>query len=296
MKPTVLALCALFVVAGNPHEVWARQTVPEAPTLFMATNVVGSRVSMSWVPPTTGPAPTGYRLAGGASSSVELGSVDLPPVPSLEANLPPGFWYLRVYTLVGGQVSGPSGTWTVRVGGSTPPTSPGDLIGVANGNSFGLTWRNRFQGGDPTSLILDVTGSATGSLPLPLTNNFRFDGVPPGTYTFRLRAVNRFGVGNPSAPVTLTFPSPCTGVPDPVVAFVAYAVGNTLNIKWRTAATGAAPTRYLLSVSGAFTGSFSVAGHALSGAVPPGSYTLSMVATNACGSSAAVPAQTVTVS
>ena len=168
-------------------------------------------------------------------------------------------------------------------------------VGVANGNSFGLTWRNRFQGGDPTSLLLDVTGAAVGSLPLLLTDNFTFDGVPPGTYTFRLRAVNRFGTGAASAPVTLTFPSACTGVPNPVVAFVAHAIGNTVYIKWRTPATGVAPTGYLLSVSGAFTGTFPVTGHELSGAVGAGSYTLSMVATNACGTSAAVPAQTVTV-
>ena len=294
MKQTAFA-CVLWLVTGVLDVAWARQTAPAAPTLFMATNVVGSRVSISWVPPATGPAPTGYRLAGGASFQAVAGSVVLPSVPSLELDLPPGFWYLRVHTIADGQESGPSGEWTVRVGGATAPTSPTDLIGVANGNSFGLTWRNRFQGGDPTSLLLDVTGAAVGSLPLLLTDNFTFDGVPPGTYTFRLRAVNRFGTGAASAPVTLTFPSACTGVPNPVVAFVAHAIGNTVYIKWRTPATGVAPTGYLLSVSGAFTGTFPVTGHELSGAVGAGSYTLSMVATNACGTSAAVPAQTVTV-
>jgi hypothetical protein len=72
-------------------------------------------------------------------------------------------------------------------------------------------------------------------------------------------------------------------------------VGNTIYVVWDPPASGPAPTQYVLTVSGAFNLSVPTTARALSGAVGPGSYGLSVVASNACGSSAATAVQTVTV-
>ena len=94
------------------------------------------------------------------------------------------------------------------------------------------------HGGDPARLWLQVSGSLSGVLPVPAGESFRFDGVPPGTYTFSLVAENDVGPSAPSNPVTLTFPGTCTGAGPtyglPVVAGRGKAVGRVESAtKWR---------------------------------------------------------------
>ena len=62
-------------------------------------------------------------------------------------------------------------------------------------------------------------GAATLSVPVPAGETFSYAGVPGGTYTFTVRAVNITGVSAPSAPLTLTFPSACSGPPQEAVNF-----------------------------------------------------------------------------
>ena len=64
---------------------------------------------------------------------------------------------------------------------------------------------------------------------------------------------------------------------------------------WDPPASGAAPTSYLLDVSGAFTGQFPTTGRALNGNAGPGSYTVRVQSVNACGASPFTAAQTVTI-
>jgi hypothetical protein len=95
--------------------------------------------------------------------------------------------------------------------------------------------------------------------------------------------------------VTLTFPTPCSGAPATPAAFAATKSGNVVSVSWSLPGGGPAPTGYLVNVTGAFTGGFAVPGRSIAGAVGPGSYTLTVAATNPCGTSAASAAQTVTV-
>jgi hypothetical protein len=76
---------------------------------------------------------------------------------------------------------------------------------------------------------------------------------------------------------------------------LAYKAGSTIHILWDPPATGAAPTSYVLNVTGAFVGSFATTERTMSGTVGAGSYTFTVNAVNACGSSAATAAQTVTI-
>ncbi len=124
---------------------------------------------------------------------------------------------------------------------------------MVNGSTLALAWRNTFGGGAPTGAILDVTGAATTSIPLGPGESLNVGGVPAGTYTLRLRSTNAGGASAASNPVTVTFPDACSGAPEPPTRFLAYRIGTTVFVIWESPAAGAAPTSYLLHVTGAIT-------------------------------------------
>jgi hypothetical protein len=143
-------------------------------------------------------------------------------------------------------------------------------------------------------MLLNVTGSLSLTVPLPPSDMFSYPSVPPGTYTFSVAAQNAVGTSASSNSVTLTFPGTCTPPGTPTNLQLTKA-GNLVTAAWDSPAAGGAPDAYTLSVTGAFTGSFSTAGRSLFGAVAPGSYTVVVRSGNPCGTSAATPPQTVTV-
>src|SRR5690606_8796248 len=135
-------------------------------------------------------------------------------------------------------VSEPSNEIRLHVNVPVPPSAPSQLLGMANGNTVALAWRNTYGGGAPAGLLLDVTGALTTTLPLPRAEQFQFAGVPPGTYTLRLRAANGAGASAPSNPVTLTFPSACSGVPHAPTDVLPYRMGQTGIVIWNPPVTG----------------------------------------------------------
>jgi hypothetical protein len=215
--------------------------------------------------------------------------------PTFTVAAPTGTFFVRVHALAGATRSAASNEIQIHVGVAALPAAPAQLLSLVNGSTLALAWVNSYGGGAPTSLVLDVTGAATASIPLSLTDAASFAGVPSGTYTMSLRARNAAGTGPPSNPVTVAFPGPCSGPPLAPTRFLAYRVASTIHVDWAPAASGPAPTGYLLHVTGAFVGDFFTTSRALSGAVGPGSYTLNVSATNACGSSAGAPPRTVVV-
>ena len=268
---------------------------PVPPSSFRLVSIAGTNVVLAWTPPTSGPLPTGYRIEGGVAPGQVLGALPLGLTRAVSFALPTGSFYLRIRSVAGGAVSDASNEILAHVNVPVPPTPPSGLLGLVVGNTVSLAWRNSLSGGAPTSLILEVAGTLSGSLPLGLADTFTFPGVPPGSYTFTLRAVNGSGTSGPSNGVTLAFPGGCTGAPLPPANFLAYAVGSTVSVTWDPASSGPAPTSYVLGATGAVVGSLPVASRSVSGIVGPGSYTLSVSATNPCGASTPTPAQTVTV-
>jgi hypothetical protein len=257
--------------------------------------MVGNLVTFRWKPFPFGPQPTGHVIEGGVNPGEVLGSLATgSPYPIFTVSLPTGSFFIRMHALDGSDRSGASNEIQVFVNVPQPPSSPADLVGLANGNALGLAWRNTFAGGAPSSLVLDVTGSQTGSLPLGLTDSFSFTGVPGGTYTFTVRESNATGSSAPSNAVTMTFPSACSGAPLAPSNFLAYKVGNTIYVVWDPAVSGAAPTSYVLNVTGSFVGNLPTTARSISGAAPPGTYTFTVTAVNECGS-ATTSAQTVTI-
>ena len=272
-------------------------TGPQPPTELYAAKIRRNTVMLRFKPPTAGPAPTGYVLKGGVRpgevlASIPTGSTN--PIYTFDA--PSGVFYVRMHTRAGAVESEASNEIRIWVNALDVPSAPANLIGMANGSSIALAWRNTFAGGEPGGVVLEVSGSLNASLPLGLTDSFQFNGVPGGTYTLSVRAVNAAGTSPPSNAITLTFPSPtCSGAPLPPSEFLAYRLGNTMHVVWEPAATGSAPTSYVLTVTGSFNGNFGTPGRTLSGTVGPGSYTLSVAAANPCGMSAATSGQTVVV-
>jgi hypothetical protein len=206
-------------------------------------------------------------------------------------------YYLRVHTLAGAAKSRASSEIRVFVETATGPTAPANLLGLVNGSNLTLVWRNTFGGGAPTAIVLDVTGSISTSVALGVTETFSFNGVPAGTYTLDVRAVNGVGSSGSSNPVTLTFPTACSGTPQTPIDFVASVSGNTAMLSWMPAATAAAPTRYEINVNVAngFTGRFTTTTRSLASAAPPGTYAVSVRAGNACGNSAFTAPVTIVV-
>jgi YVTN family beta-propeller protein len=273
---------------GNPIYVVIPHSVPpapEAPTRLNVASIVGNTVTLRWTPPAAGSTPTGYALEGGASPGEVMASLLTgSALPSFTVTAPTGAFYVRVHAIGLGGRSVASNEIPIFVNTPTPPSTPANLLGLVNGSSLALTWRNTFGGGAPASTVLDVSGSLSVSVPLGLTESFAFTGVPPGTYTFTVRSINAFGTSSPgSNPVTLSFPGPCSGAPETPADFAAYRVGRTIFVSWDTPAAGPAPSSYVVSVTGSFTGNAPTSGRALSGTVGPGTYSLTVAAVNSCG-------------
>ena len=141
-----------------------------------------------------GATPTGNQVEGGVAPGEVLGTLPLGPTPTVTFALPSGSFYLRVRSFTGGVLSGVSNEILAHVNVPQQPSPPAGLLGLVVGNTVSLAWKNTLAGGAPAAVMLDVTGAATLSVPLGLADTFSFAGVPPGTYTIAVRAVN--GVGS----------------------------------------------------------------------------------------------------
>lgn len=268
---------------------------PAAPVGLVATSIAGNIVSLRWAPPVDSVPPSGYVVEGGLLPAQVLASVPTgSTAPTFTFTAPTGAFYVRLHAVAGAARSGPSNEIRIGVNLAAPPSAPTGLLGVADGSALTLVWQETFEGGAATSFVLDVSGALSGSLVLPRSDRFAYPAVPPGTYHLAVRALNAAGSSPRSPAVTLTFPGACAPPATPS-AFSAAVSGHAIFASWTPAAAGAAATGYLLMVTGDLTGTFPTATLSLSGAVAPGSYTLRVLAVNACGASPATEAQTVIV-
>lgn len=282
-----LATAPLVVKAGNGTD---------APTGFMVTAVAGNTVTMEWSPPEVGIMPAEYVFEGGVAPGEVLASISTASsVPRFTVAAPSGVFYLRVLGVAGRLRSAASNEIRLVVNVPAAPSAPANLLGLVNGASIALSWRNTLGGGAPTSLWLNVSGAATTTLPLPLGETFTFPDVPPGTYTMSVIAANANGASAPSNAVTLSFPGGCSGVPGALENFQAWTVGSTVFMSWGPPMSGPAASSFVVSVNGTYAGSAVVTERSLSSAAAPGSYTLSVAARNTCGTGPASPPQTVLI-
>jgi len=271
-------------------------TTSQAPTGLSVSSIAGNVATFRWNAPLVGPEPTGYVLAGGATPGGVLATIPTgSTAPQFSIAVPTGSFYARVHTMSSAGLSEPSNEVLFHVGVPVAPSTPADLVGVVATSRVALAWRNTFTGGAPSALVLDVSGAMNASIPLGVTDAFSFSGVPAGTYTLAVRAVNAAGSSGSSNSVTLTFPGACLGELQPPSNFVAYRVGNLVAARWDAPDLGPAPTGYALNVAGAFIGTLILPGRSISGVVGPGTYLLSVQATNYCGAGLSTETRAVTV-
>ena len=274
------------------------QSGPQPPAGLNAVSIAGNTVTLTWTAPSEGPAPTGYVLEGGILAGQVLASIPTgSAAPSFTFVAPSGRFYVRLHATAAGQRSSASNEIYIAVNVPMPPAAPTGLRGLTQGSVLALSWVNAAGGGATELVRLNVTGAITTSLMMPVGEAFTYTGVPPGTYSFAVQGYNEGGgFGGGSNTVTLTFPGACAGAPDPPAGLLITTAGRTITASWNQPPAGTAVTQYTILVSGAFNGAIPLPARTISGAVGPGSYTISVTASNPCGTSAPTAAQTVTIS
>jgi YVTN family beta-propeller protein len=190
----------------------------------------------------------------------------------------------------------------VTVASPPVPVQPPTALSATSivGNTVTLQWTPPATGPVPTQYVVEgglSPGQVLGTLPTGSpTSTFTFV-APTGTFFVRVHALagaSRSDASN-EIQISVNLPVPCTTAPGPPTNLQVSKAGNVISVTWGLPTSGSSPTGYVLYVTGSFSGAFSTTNRALSGNAGAGSYGLSVVATNDCGSSAPTAVQTVTI-
>lgn len=185
--------------------------LPGTPVLLTPV-VTGNNVSLNWTAPSAGAMPSGYVLmAGSRSGAADLAYFNTGSAStSFSASAPTGLYYVRVAGANACGVGLASNEVSFTLGGEVPGT-PSDLSWtVSAGRVVSLAWMAPTSGPAPTVYFVEA-GSASGLSDLArvstgsVATSFAAS-APPGTYYVRVRAINGFGAGVPSAEAVITVP------------------------------------------------------------------------------------------
>ena len=257
--------------------------------------MTGNRVSLTW-DPAPGAAPAGYIVEGGVTPGQVLAALRADgSATSLVFDAPTGAFYLRLYAWTGAGRSPASNEIRIFVNVPQLPAAPTGLLGLADGANLALSWKAGTGGGLASSYILDVSGALTLSVPIAPSETFAFTGVPTGTYTFAVRAVNGAGSSPPSPPVTLAFPSACPGPPQAPTSFAVSRRGLAAERQLGSAERGTGGVQLRAEGHRALNLVLPLGVRSISGVVPSGIYNLSVLAVNPCGTGPETLPQAVTV-
>jgi YVTN family beta-propeller protein len=172
------------VTEGMPRAVVVLPMPPDPPTDLFASSIVGNQVTLQWRTPPTGPPPTSFVVQGGVLPGETLATLATgSALPSFTFEAPTGVFFVRVRGRVGGVAGAPSNEIRIFVSPPMPPSAPEGLLGLVDGSSLSLAWRNTFTGGAASGIILEVAGKIATTLTLPPSETFTYAGVPPGTNT-----------------------------------------------------------------------------------------------------------------
>lgn len=268
-----------------------------SPTDFRVAARRGNLLTFAWVAPAAGFVPNGYEIEGGIAGQVLATIPTGGAATQFSVTAPDGTFFVRVVATAGTLRSAPSNEIVVTVGGAVPPSRPQNLLASKNGPTIALSWTTVFDQGVPTEMSLLVGGAPTLlSARLPPGEAATFAELPGRfAYGFTLSAVTAAGSSAPSNSVNLMQSSTCGGAPGAPRAFSASTQGGVAYLDWLPPSAGEAVAGYLVTVSGAFTGSFAMPARTLAVPVPSGRYTVSVASTGLCGNSAPTPAQTIVV-
>lgn len=278
------ALVALLLISAGVASA-------QSPVLNPAT-VSGSTVTFDWSP-TTGA--TGYRLDAGVASAIYSGSLALGAVTTYSAgNVPNGVFFVRIVALT---PTGDVASNEVRVQLPAPPTAPVNLQVVRNGTAIVAAWTPGTGGGTATGYQLRVglsAGATDATFPVVGTT-FAAGPVPVNTYYFRVVAVNAAGASAVSNEVPVSMPAGGACDAPPTVTFSQFTFSSFLSLSWApvpgasgylvSATQNGVPLATDLPYPPNVTG--------IRQSVPLATYTVTVKARFACGSTG--PANTATV-
>lgn len=261
--------------------------LPGPPAIYQVSTAM-NQFQVTWIPPASGGAFTGYVLEGGLSSGTTFASVPLGDVLTFETALPSGTYFVRVRA-VGPAGPGPaSAEVQVVVPSCTPLLPPYPLAGSVSGNSVSLGWQP--AGGAGVSYVVEA-GTAPGLADIgvvPVGKNTTISAtLPAGLYYARVRAVNACGASDPTNEVTLNVSAPAAPAA-PTNLRVSLA-GRVVTLAWDPPTTGAPVTNYVLEVGTSAATPTNVlvlplgASTTLTSEAPPGTFHVRVRARNSVG-------------
>ncbi|HKB10308.1 MAG TPA: fibronectin type III domain-containing protein [Vicinamibacterales bacterium] len=272
-----------------------------------------SNVSLFWTAPTTGPAPTDYRIEAGSApglsdlAAFNTGSTATSFFTTVSGS---GTFYVRVRSVAAGGTGDPSNEITLTLISPSLPSAPFMFLPQVNGSTVTLSWGLGFSSPAATSYIIqassraggppDLANFATGNAGTSLTAT----NVAPGTYFVRVLAANNAGVGPASNEVTIIVlgTAACTAAPSAPSNLVAIVNGSTVTLGWSPSSTGPASSYVIEAGSASGLANLATAdtgttnGSATFTGVGRGTYFVRVRGKNSCGTSAASNEIVVTVS
>ena len=177
--------------------------MPEAPVLLPAT-IVDRLVALTWRG-SRNAAVANYRvIVGSQPGASDLAVFDVGPVNAFGAVAPPRHYFVTVVAMNDCGASQPSNTISVDVGPG-PPT-PTNLRAVVDGGRVTLAWA---APAGVEGYVLEA-GSGPGlsdlaSIPID-ARSYVANGVPPGVYYVRVRAVGAGATSGPSGEIAVVVP------------------------------------------------------------------------------------------
>jgi len=114
----------------------------QAPLGLTVANVRGNIVTLAWTPPPLGPAATSYVVEGGVAAGQTLAVLPTGgPSPTFTFSAPTGSFYVRLRTIAGAEMSGPSNEVRLYVGMPVKPSAPTNVQAAVKGSALWLAWR-----------------------------------------------------------------------------------------------------------------------------------------------------------
>lgn len=190
-------------------------TLPGPPGKLVAT-VQAASMTLKWSPPTTGSAPTGYRLeAGSRPGATDFGVFDLGPVTSIgPVPVPPLTLHIRVRARNAAGVGAPSNEVVVSVACQVPPPPGNPQVTVTNVNQVTLRWSAPVTSpaAAPTGYKLSVGvtdfGNELGTYDLGNRTSIGPVAFPAGYYNLTLASYNACGPSAGKISVSVRVGSP----------------------------------------------------------------------------------------
>lgn len=233
---------------------------PGAPIALMPMPAAGTRVGVRWSPPAEGLA-THYVVEFGrtpGAADVTSMTVTATSVTWDSLAAPDALYYLRVRAFNSAGSGPASEELALRFGqrAAQAPEPPTSLAARVMHGQLTLTWAPPISGREPTGYVVEVStipGAANLYLrPVGLgVTSWSFPIVPASRYYLRVRGVNAFGIGAPSAEIAVSSDQGATSgeMPGAPRALSARVDGQRLSLLWSPPSDGGAVQDYVVEVA-----------------------------------------------